>query len=245
MPILFIAACRTDEPIPPATAPPEPTTATLRMHVVPEWDNAPFALFTEYRAPYDLRFQVEMLRLYLSDLRLVNDAGEEVVSDVELLDLGDGAYNLDLKVPAGTWYGMRAGLGLPPALNHSDPALYAQDHPLSVSTGMTWTWEEGRKFIILDGRYDPDPLGTGVLQDGFSVHTGRDTCYTQMELFPALPFRTAVDSVAELTLRIDVSGFLGTAQDTVHVAVENQSHGDNVPLALKITRNAARSFHLE
>ncbi|MBK8499112.1 MAG: hypothetical protein IPL52_09900 [Flavobacteriales bacterium] len=242
--ITLLGACRTDEPVPP-TVEPSHDTATLRINVVPEWEGAPFALFQEYRAPYDYRFQVEMLKLYLSELRLVNSAGEAPVDVVHLLDLGDGPFVIDLAVPAGSWFGLRGGLGLPYDLNHSDPALYPTGHPMSVFSGMTWNWTDGYKFMVFDGRYDPDPQSTTPLIAGFSVHPGRDTCYTAVDLIPQLPFRTVNDSTTQLTLRIAVDGFLGTAADTVDVAVENQSHGENVPLAMKIMRNVGRSMSIE
>lgn len=241
--VLFVAACRTDDPIPPSGG--NAAMGTLRIQVVPEWEGAPFAPYTEYRAPHDYRFQVEFLRMYLSDIRLVDANGETKVDPVRLLDLNNGAFNMDLAVPAGAWYGVRAGLGLPPELNHTDPSLYGSDHPLSVNTGMSWNWANGYKFVLFDGRYNPDPLSTTPLLAPFSVHTGMDTCYTTVDLFPALPFTTASNTITDLTLRIDVDGFLQSGPDTIDVVVENQSHGGNLTLALKLTRNVSNSLHMQ
>ncbi|MBK6830952.1 MAG: hypothetical protein IPG92_09565 [Flavobacteriales bacterium] len=72
-----------------------------------------------------------------------------------------------------------------------------------------------------------------------------DTCYTTVDLFPALPFTTASNTITDLTLRIDVDGFLQSGPDTIDVAVENQSHGGNLPLALKLTRNVSNSLHMQ
>lgn len=244
MVLLFasLAGCRTDEPVPPAG---EAQTTTLRLNVVPQWGDLPFERFAEYRAPGDYRFKVELLKLYLSELRLVNGDGEQRVSDVQLLDLGNGPFAIDLRVPPGTWYGLRAGLGLPPAVNHADPSPYPNGHPLGVNTGMTWNWATGYKFVLFDGRYDADPTSTSPLISGFSVHTGMDTCFTTLQLFPAEPFETIESGVTQRTLRIQVDGFLNTLGDVVDVTVENSSHGGNLPLALKITRNVSRSIRLE
>jgi hypothetical protein len=239
----LMAGCRTDEPVTPA--PPVPTDAVLRMHVVPEWNGQPFQAFTEYRAPGDIRFQVEMLRLYLSDIRAVSSSSEELLSTVRLLDMGSGNISFDLRVPEGVWLGLRAGLGLPHDLNYTNAALYGSDHPMSVNTGMYWSWATGYKFVLFDGRYNPDPLSTGALLSPFSVHTGMDTCYTTVDLFPALPFSTTKGQVTEVTLRVKVDGFLQTPEETINVVTENQSHGANYPLALKLTRNVKRSLSLE
>jgi len=61
----------------------------------------------------------------------------------------------------------------------------------------------------------------------------------------ALPFTTAKGSVTELTLRVAADGFLLSSGDTIDVATEDQSHGGNYPLALKLTRNVKRSLRLE
>lgn len=237
---LILASCRKDEKVTN-----NPKSAVLRIDVVSEWQDQPFQTYTEYRAPGDLRFQGEMLRLYLSDLRLVNGTEERVIDQVRLLDLGTGSTRMEFSVPDGEWLGLRAGLGLPPALNHTDPALYANDHPMSVNTGMYWSWASGYKFVLFDGRYNPDPASTAPLSAPFSVHTGMDTCYAQVDLFPAVPFTTAKGGVTPLTLHVDVHGFLQNGPDTIHVSTENQSHGGNLPLALKLTRNVSRSMRIE
>ncbi len=241
--VLVAVACRKDDPV--VEEEPTATTGTLRIHVVPEWQGEAFQLFTEYRAPFNYRFQAEMVRFYLSDISVVNGTDSAMVKSVALLDMGDGPYDLDLTVPAGSWYGLRSGLGLPDALNHSDPALYANGHPLSVNTGMSWNWNDGYKFVLFDGRFDPDPAGTGSLLSPFSVHTGMDTCYTVVELFPAVPFTITAGGTTELTLRVDVNGFLQSATDTIDVSTENQAHGTNYPLALKLTRNVTSSLQMQ
>lgn len=238
-----LVGCRTDEAIRPPKQ--EPSQATLRINVVPEWQGQPFQAFTEYRAPGDLRFQVEMLRFYLSDIRLVNDGGEQVLTQVRLVDVGSGPSVMELAAPEGTWYGIRAGLGLPHDLNYTNAALYGDDHPMSVNTGMYWSWATGYKFVLFDGRFNPDPMSTAPLLSPFSVHTGMDTCFTTLDLFPAAPFSTQKGSTTDVLLRVAVDGFLHTPQETIDMATENQSHGANYPLALKLTRNVKRSLRLE
>lgn len=223
----------------------DPGQATLRINVVSEWDGQPYQNHVEYRAPGNYRFAGEMVRLYLGDIRLVSSAGEQAIDPVRLLDLGNGDMHMDFSVPDGEWLGLRSGIGLPDALNHSDPADYPGNHPLSENTGMYWTWASGYKFVLFDGRYDPDTGSTGPLIPGFSVHTGKDTCYTEVDLFPTVPFTTVKGSVTALTLKVDVHGFLQSGPDTIHVTTENSAHGDNYPLALKLTRNVKRSMRIE
>ncbi|HRH37678.1 MAG TPA: hypothetical protein PK760_05005 [Flavobacteriales bacterium] len=238
--LVTMAGCRNDEPVPPELGAPK-----LRVHVVPQWGADPLHLFTEYRAPGNYRFQVEMLEMYLSEIKLMGVSDTVQLADVRLLNLGAGNFDLDFEAPAGTWTGMRAGVGVSPDLNHSDPALYPNSNPLSVSTGMHWNWSQGYKFVLFDGRYDANPNSTTPLISGFSIHTGRDTCYKPMLLPAVLPFTTKKGEVTEVTWRVQVDEFLGTGSSTMNVTTENQGHGENVPLELKLTRNVTNSFHLE
>lgn len=223
----------------------DPAKAILRINVVSEWEGQPYRNQTEYRAPGNFRFKGEMVRLYLGDIRFVSSAGEKTIDQVRLVDIGNGDTHMDIAVPEGEWLGIRSGIGLPAALNHTDPASYAGSHPMSENSGMYWTWASGYKFVLFDGRYDPDTASTGPLIPGFSVHTGMDTCYAEVDLFPALPFTTTKGTVTTLTLKVDVHGFLQSGPDTIHVNTENSAHGGNFPLALKLTRNVKRSMRIE
>ena len=78
--MLVFAGCRRDEPIVPAG-----TTATLRVRIVPDWNGEPFQRYTEFRDWQNFRVKVDMLRFYLSDLRMVNGDGELSVKDMVCL----------------------------------------------------------------------------------------------------------------------------------------------------------------
>lgn len=239
-----LAACRTDPPIPPAEEPGQPK-GTLRVTLIPEWEGEPLQFYYEYRNISDYRTTVEFLKFYWADLRLIDGMEETPFSTVELFDLQNGPVIKEWKVPPGAWTGLRTGLGLPHELNYSDPSLYGEGHPMSVNTGMYWTWATGYKFVLFDGRFDPDPASTAPLITGYSLHTGMDTCYTEMELMPVLPIVMAEDSVTNLVVRVAVDGFFHSNFGTVDLATENQSHLGNVSLALKFTNNVVQSFSIE
>lgn len=235
--MLVFAGCRRDEPIVPAG-----TTATLRVRIVPDWNGEPFQRYTEFRDWQNFRVKVDMLRFYLSDLRMVNGDGELSVKDMVLVDMDNGPFGFDLKVPAGKWWGMRAGLGLPLAINHSDPASYPNEHPLSVNSGMSWSWLTGYKFVLLDGRFNTDPASTGDLPGLLAIHTGQDTCYAEVGLFPPASFVTSIDSTTNFTIHVGVDQFLHSPVESIDLGTENQANGSNVPLAMKMTRNIVRSM---
>lgn len=107
------------------------------------------------------------LRFYVSRLRLITEAGDEVpvhldardrwqTPEVALLDFEDGTGPCETNgngptndrvtgsVPTGTYTGLVFSMSVPEQLNHEDPTL--ADAPLQV-TAMQWSWLSGYKFI--------------------------------------------------------------------------------------------------
>lgn len=110
------------------------------------------------------------LRLYVSNIRLINAQGQEVplelaqdgvwqYQNVALLDFEDGsagcseggnsATNSVIKgtVPAGRYTGVAFDMGVPFALNHVD--VTAASSPLNIQA-LWWNWQGGYKFMRVD-----------------------------------------------------------------------------------------------
>jgi uncharacterized repeat protein (TIGR04052 family) len=128
------------------------------------------------------------LRYYVSNIRLINEVGEEVelgldqdgtwqVENVALLDFEDGTGKcgdagtgqvrgeVSGEVPPGEYTGVVFDVGVPFDLNHDD--LAAAPSPLNVSA-MYWAWSIGYKFVRIDLETDG---GTP-----WSVHIGSTMC---------------------------------------------------------------------
>lgn len=126
-------------------------------------------------------------RLYISQIQLVNEAGQAVPLELEqdgkwqyknvaLLDFEDATGscegNADTRsfvtghVPAGKYKGIRFELGVPFDLNHQDVNLAPS--PLNL-TSLFWVWRSGYKFARLDF------ASTGQSQ-GYSIHLGSTGC---------------------------------------------------------------------
>lgn len=244
-PIAFFAGCRKDPAVPPEEQP-GGHTGTLRVTVIPEWQGDPLQFYHEYRNIDDYRTTVEALKIYWSDVQLINGLESMPVSRIELFDLQNGPFTRDWKVAPGTWTGLRTGIGVPEDLNHTDPALYGADHPLSINNGTHWGWAAGYIFVTFGGRYDPDPASTAPLEVfAYGLHTGMDTCYATVDLIPVLPITIAEDSVTNVTVRVAVDEFFHSNFGTIDLATEFSSHGNNVPLAMKLTRNVLESMEIE
>lgn len=83
-------------------------------------------------------------------------------------------------IPKGIYEGIRFTIGVDSIANHSDPAIWPNDHALSIMVGgsMHWTWNSGYIFIKVEGQYDIPGSSPG----GFAYHLGRDdlkVVYTQ------------------------------------------------------------------
>ncbi|MBT9492227.1 MAG: metallo-mystery pair system four-Cys motif protein [Paucibacter sp.] len=104
---------------------------------------------------------------------------------VSLIDLEDGSANcaespeqttaatnafLSGTVPAGRYVGLRATLGVPESLNHSQTS--AVPAPLD-SAAMGWSWQAGRKFAKIEVT---QPSAGAWTSDSFFVHLGSTGC---------------------------------------------------------------------
>lgn len=242
--VLVLSGCKHDPLVEPVIPPACPECGTLRLHVVPEWEGAPLTLFSEYTNVTDYRTTVELLKMYFSEIRLMSSSGSVPVTDVALFNL-DGPRQAEWSVPVGTYDSFHTGLGVPEYLNHTDPAIYPVDHPLGINSGTNWTWNSGYRFVMFEGRYDADPQSTDPLTDSYSIHTGLDTCYSLLDLSPSTPISITRNGITELTIHVAVDRFFYSATDTVDLSFENTSHGNDLPLALKLTRNMVASITVD
>lgn len=133
-------------------------------------------------------FEPADLRMYVYDVQLINQAGENVpvtltqdgkwqLNNLALLDFEDASgrcesgtaeLNTSLRgtVQDVGYQGILFVLGVPFELNHADASTAAS--PLNV-TSMFWSWNSGYKFLQLDG------FSTGQ-NNGLSVHLGSTEC---------------------------------------------------------------------
>ncbi|WP_337870228.1 MbnP family protein [Meiothermus sp.] len=127
-----------------------------------------------YQTPQGQRYQIDMLKFYISDLALVRPDGSEVkVDGLVLADFKrdaptQGVSVVKMDVPAGQYRGIRFNVGVPRELNHLDAAT--QQLPLGVNSGMYWAWNPGYIFYRLEGR--------ALLPEGspkWVIHMGTDT----------------------------------------------------------------------
>ncbi|MDP4299576.1 MbnP family copper-binding protein [Leptothrix discophora] len=142
------------------------------------------------------------LRFYVSDVKLVNAAGQEVAvtltanewqltqagHGLTLIDLendadtcaGDAATNVRVTgtAPAGTYTGVRFTLGVPSALNHLDATAATTLAPLT-NNDMFWSWTGGYKHAKIElnpeNATTPDVYTGGMTNTSVTPSTSSNT----------------------------------------------------------------------
>jgi hypothetical protein len=119
------------------------------------------------------------LQYYISQISIVHDGGTETLmentyilvnaANATQVDLGD--HSIDAVE------GIKFSIGVEEAVNHSDPASWANGHPLAPSfPSMHWGWNAGYRFIAIEGK------GGSNLGQTFQLHGLEDINYFQTEI---------------------------------------------------------------
>jgi hypothetical protein len=232
--MLSASSCEEDpEVIEPAL------TDNFSIRLAPTFDGEAVELYSPYINVQGHSMSFEQLRMFLSDIRLLkSDGTEQIISEIEFFDLGDGPSTRSYEVPAANYTGIRYHIGVPPALNGTtDPdfltSQFGPESPLNIQNGMYWSWQNGFRFLIYEGRSDATPDDSGDLPSVFSIHMGKDTLYTQIDV--DLPFTVSADAQTEFEIDWNLSKSMYSATDTLQFQLpdESQFHGENLNLGFR------------
>ncbi|MCB0795582.1 MAG: hypothetical protein KDB88_12670 [Flavobacteriales bacterium] len=241
--LVLAMGCTKTDPLPPNNG--STSSGTLQLVIEPRWGEASFDRDSIYLNVLDHRVLVQALRCYFGDASLIGSNGSShEVFDIDLVDLINGPVTRSYAVPSGSYSGFSVGIGVPPDLNASDPVTFANDHPLSVSNGTYWTWATAYRFVMFDGRYGTDPNAVGTPPGQFSIHTGLDTCY-RVSTFDGLSIDVPGSGSAELRVLLHVDRIFHADGDTLDLSVDNQSHGENVELSVRISDLFQKALEVE
>jgi hypothetical protein len=225
---MFIASCGKD-PVEP-----DPQSGTFELAFAVKWGTNDLIRSEKYAAPDGRNYQIDVLKFYISRLKLVTQNDSVVnLADVALFDLYKPASQVVASpAPVGNYKTLRFNLGLDYDLNHSDQTNYATTHPMSTTTGMYWTWATQYIFSMVEGRADTTG---GQIEDIFLYHSGQDSLLRTME-FNNLNLSIVADGTKRHTLTVDLQKVFFGANDTIDVKVDPNTHTtDNPGLASRIT----------
>lgn len=250
LPILLLALLASCEKDPKLVTEPDPTTFTFAVH--PKVGNSPLVLGQEFVDQENYRILPTVFRFYISHVTLIDESNNELeIKDVALLDLEAVAagepLTFEAVIPAGNYTGIKFWVGLDSSQNASDPATFAQDHPLSTYQGTFWTWNTGYRFVMLEGYYDTVPNTAGPVNttNFFNYHTGINTLYREALLGSAsTAFSVAEGGSYTYNLDLDLNDVMYGAQNIDRDLGASTHTTTNYALAEKFTENFVRAFRL-
>lgn len=230
---------------------PELGTTTFTLAVNPMVGNEYLELAKDYVDQEGYRINTATFRFYAAHITLTSAQGDVEVAeyaffDMEQVDPGK-PMTFSVEVPAGDYTGISFWIGLDSVQNASDPALFENGHPLSLSPGTFWNWNTGYRFVMLEGYYDtvpntPGPLGTSNF---FNYHTGTNQLYAKAELGSAsTAFSIAEGEAYTYSLDLDLNKVFYGPQDINRLNDAVTHTVGDVDLAVKFTQNFVRAFTL-
>ena len=215
-------------------------TAEVSMSLRPTWNGAPlhFEGF-RYQTPAKEIFSVTRWSMLLSGFSLQRDTGEWIDQEgaVAWIDLSTRRNSWSLgTVPPGTYQTLRFDIGLPPDINHGNPANYPADHPLNPLTNrLHWDWQTGYIFLALEGLIQTNDL------TGYVYHLANDANRTRVEI----PVKLHTRGDAHLNLDADLQRLFTGIQPIRFADQGFSTHSHpNDPLAADIKANLATVFSL-
>jgi len=232
-------------------------TGTFELHFDLKAGGVPFSPSGTFTNIQDRAFRLDRFQLYVSEIRLVRENGEELaLKDAELFDFvneftgktdhGTGYYRRYV-VPVGNYKGVKFGFGVPSALNHSNPADYASTHPLSAANSMHWSWNSGYIFSAIEGKIDSSAARTGAPTLNFLYHTGLDTLYRTLDYtLPEHAFQVLADNESRFGFEIDLNRIFYRAGDTINMVTQNITQvtpvgSDAYKLSEKVVNNLSQN----
>lgn len=152
-----------------------------------EWEGQSLSLEQDYTWQ-DKKMRFTTIQMYLSGLSILgSDDLMHLFPQSEYLISTDSeplSFHLTEDVIPIMWYG---NIGVDPLRNDSTGDLaipaweYPNDHPLSATQGMYWSWNPGYIFMKLEGRIDLDNDGQyQSAGETFSLHPGLSPLYTPL-----------------------------------------------------------------
>jgi hypothetical protein len=211
------------------------TTALLaqknvKLHINHLLDGKPFQMMNAAANPEKTYFfKVEMLRYYVSGIKITHDGGTVTeIKDLYLLVNVEQSPEFDLgllninKVEA-----IEFSIGVDKAKNHLDPTTYPATHPLAMQNPtMHWGWTSGYRFVTFEG-YAGTTAATATTN--FQIHTLEDKLYKSLKINASAKEENG-NSVIELNA--DYSNLLKSIKASIGVI----SHG-STGASLTLTNN--------
>jgi cytochrome c peroxidase len=211
----------------------------LELRLVPRWHGEAIHLPSAALAnDHGQVLRVTRLAALISGVRLLRPDGGIVQLDGQygFIDGAEQRLSFTLhNVLPGDYAGIEFQVGVPPEINHADPAHWPAEHPLNpLVNRLHWGWQGGFVFLALEGRWQ-SPDGS---ERGFSYHIATDAHLTRVGFLTS--FKVEGPTVAEFAL--DLARVLG-ARELVGGGTSESTHsGTGDPVADELAAATGRAF---
>lgn len=232
----------------------EKKTGTLELIFKGRYDGMPMPTYTSINtgiaAPTALTFK--KLEFFLSEIKgkkegAMVDFAE--VSYVTLNNLSDNSkaeegYKITLTdIPVGSYNQLKYGVGLPDAVNSTQPGDYDSGSPLGMNANYWATWNS---YILC--KIEGDASFADGTNPGFLYHAGVNGMY-QERVFDK-EFTISDGATSTLTFHLHGKDLFFKAGQEIDIAAEPSTHSGAVGsaaynLAEKVISNLAAALHVQ
>ena len=173
-----------------------------------------FDLDETYAFDDGINCDISRLEYYLNINTLISNTGNSITFEDEFYTAGDAViYYTGKQILVNTQKNkyslgvhdisdlntMEFHIGVPSEINHQDPAIWANSHPLAPkSPSMHWGWASGYRFIALEAMVDED--SDGVFESVLQYHAVGDALYRVVN-----QTITTVETEDEIIIYLDVN----------------------------------------
>jgi len=221
--------------VPPVSA------ADISLFFTPRWHGQPIAIPSPaVMNDHGQAIRFTRLAALLSGFVLQRADGATVRLDGQygLIDLSAGRAGFVLGgVPPGDYTGLSYSIGLPPAVNHSDPGMWPAGHPLNpIVDHLRWDWQGGYVFLALEGRWR-ESAGEPGDEQGFSYHLATDARVMPLRF---ISFFTVAGPM-KVSFAVDLDRIVAAQRLSVDDGSESTHSGDGDKLAPRLGAAVGRA----
>ncbi len=231
-----------------------PAIGDFEVNFTTKTQNGNMILFQNFNLSDGTLLNINKLQFYISDIRLLQGGEETSISEVDLVTLKShsnaaaaaaGETLTFNDINAGSYTGIKFGIGVSTDLNAKDPTHYAGlegDHILGSGIDY-WSGWSSYIFAKIEGYFDANGNGTaggGDDAEEITYHTGIDELYREKTI--NTNFDITENDVFTLPLVIDIDKIFNS---TVTIDILNESVAHSNPLLennMLITNKIADNF---
>ncbi|MEZ4938318.1 MAG: MbnP family protein [Crocinitomicaceae bacterium] len=221
--------------------------AELKVNVIPKFNGDPISFDSVYHNIMGYRVKFSSIKFYMTYAKVGDGTNWTDAHSVSQYNYANSTELFSADVTPGSYSQIKFNVGVDSVRNHSDPASYPSDNPLNIitSSGMFWTWNTGYIFVIIEGFYDTDSLGTGTPPNSFTYHLGMDD-YLRVNT-QSLSLNLVEQMTTTVNYELNMDQFFYNATDTLDIDANPVIHSlvNQLPITDMLTQNFNNSLVLE